>query len=382
MSMGRREAVGSRMTSRASTNGTTSSASGLGLPGGWADNGGMAIRRSTLILATLAIWSVAWAVWTADVLVEPVPFALERAARRLPLCLAGAGLCLALGTILARVPVRRRALLAATAVGGIAGCSLVFAVLNEIAFYAVVPRWGPAALVHIPDVAMMDGWVFLAWTLLFFALAADAARRGRELALVQSEAAALDAQHRLLVSQAQPHFLFNALNAIYALVLDEDTVSARTAVLTLSAYLRRSLDQPNRVALLAEELAFARDYLMIERLRFGDRFRMFEAVPDALFALEVPSLLLQPLVENSVRHGLDGNPDSVTITISGETQSGSVRLVVEDDGTGRGVPGGAAIGIASVERRLQARFGPDAQVIAGPKPAGGFRVELVLPQPA
>ena len=369
------------MTSGRSTNGTKSSASGLGLPPDWADKVRMAVRRTTLLLATLAIWSVAWAVWTADVLVEPVPFALERAARRMPLCLAGAGLCMALGAVLARVPVHRRGLLAATAASGIAACSLVFAVLNEIAFYAVLPRWGPPALIHIPDVAMMDGWVFLAWTLLFFALAADAARRGRELALVRSEAAALDAQHRLLVSQAQPHFLFNSLNAIYALVLDEDTAAARGAILTLSAYLRRSLDQPDRVATLAEELAFARDYLMIERLRFGDRLRVREAVPDALLALEMPSLLLQPLVENSVRHGLDGNPNPLTITVAGETRDGGVRLIVDDDGTGIGTPSGAAIGIASVERRLQASFGPGAQVIAGAKPGGGYRVELVLPAP-
>lgn len=339
----------------------------------------MAPRRTTLLLATLAIWSVAWAVWTADVLVEPVPFALERAARRLPLCLAGAGLCMALGALLARIPAGQRALLAMTAVAGVIGCSLAFAVLNEIAFYLIVPRWGPPTAVHIPDVAMMDGWVFLAWTLLFFALASDAVRRERELALVRTEAAAVDAQHRLLVSQAQPHFLFNALNAIYALVLDANTKAAQEAILTLSSYLRRSLDDPDRTVTLGEELAFARDYLAIERIRFGDRLRVWEDVPATLLDLVVPSLLLQPLVENSVRHGLDGAPGPMTIMLAAAAESGCVRLTVADDGAGRGVPGGAGIGLASVERRLAATFGPAASVSAGAGAAGGYRVDLHFP---
>lgn len=339
--------------------------------------GGVAPRRSTLLLATLAIWAVAWVVWTADVLVEPVPFAIERAARRLPLCLAGVGLCMALGTLLDRVSPRRPALLTGAAAGGIVACSLVFAMLNEAVFYLILPRWGPSSLVHIPDVAMMDGWVFLAWTLLFGALAADAARRGRELALARSEAAALDAQHRLLVSQAQPHFLFNALNAIYALVLDDEV--ARAAILTLSSYLRRSLDEPDRIVMLAEELALTRDYLAIERLRFGDRLQVREEVPGALLAIGVPGLTVQPLVENSVRHGLAGSSEPVTIMISAERRYGAVRIVVEDDGTGQGSPGGSALGLASIEQRLKAQFGSGARLLAAPRAGGGWRTEIVMP---
>lgn len=341
----------------------------------------MTPRRTTLLLATLAIWSVAWVVWTADVLVAPVPFALERAARRLPLCLAGGGLCMMLGAVLSRVRPARRGLLAAVAIAGVAGCSVAFAALNELVFYLILPRWGPAALVHIPDVAMMDVWVFLAWTLLFFALAADAGRRERDLALVQSEAAALDAQHRLLVSQAQPHFLFNALNSIYALVLEEDIASARSAILTLSAYLRRSLEDPDRLVTLADEVAFARDYLAVEQLRFGDRLRVQEQVLDALLPLGVPSLLLQPLVENSVRHGLGDRPEPVTITISGMMDGLVVRLTVEDDGCGTGAPGGSKIGLASVERRLAAAFGASARVTAAASDRG-HRVDLTFPVPA
>jgi hypothetical protein len=339
----------------------------------------VAPRRSTLLLATLAIWFVAWAVWTADVFVEPVPFAVDRALRRLPLCLAGAGLCMGLAAGLGRIPARRPGALIAAAGGGVVACSLVFAVLNEAIFYLVAPRWGPPALIHIPDVAMMDGWVFLAWTLLFFALAADAARRDRELALARSEAAARDAQHRLLESQAQPHFLFNALNAIYALVVDEDPVAARGAILMLSDYLRRSLAAPRRAVTLEEELAIARDYLAIERLRFPDRLQVVEDVPDALRSVELPSLVLQPLVENSVRHGLAAGEGLVTIRIRAAVEDGSVRITVEDDGPGGHAPGGPGIGLASVAQRLEASFGPAARLQAGARPQGGFRVAITLP---
>ena len=337
----------------------------------------MAPRRSILILATLAIWSVAWVVWTADVLVEPVPFALERAARRLPLCIAGAALCLALAAGLARIPSRRLALPAAGL--GIVACSFAFALLNEVIFYVAVPRWGPSAPIHILDVAMMDGWVFLAWTLLFFALASDAARRDRELALARSEAATRDAQHRLLASQAQPHFLFNALNSIYALLLDEDADRAGRALLTLSDYLRQSLEEPGRMVTLSEELRLVRDYLAIEQLRFGDRLQVRVAVPNELLSMKLPPLLLQPLVENSVRHGLPSSLESMTIGITAERDQTAIAIVVEDNGSSTGNLGGAAIGLASVRQRLQASFGVVARVTAGERPSGGWRVELRVP---
>ncbi|HEU4967558.1 sensor histidine kinase [Sphingomonas sp.] len=339
----------------------------------------MAPRRSTLLLATIAIWFAAWAVWTADALVEPVPFAIERAARRLPLCLTGAALCLALGAALSRVRERRPVLLLPVAAAGIAACSLAFALANELVFYVLLPRWGPARLIHIPDVAMMDLWVFLAWTLLFMALTADAERRDRALALARSQAAALDAQHRLLVQQAQPHFLFNALNTIYALVLEDDGARARRGLLALSDYLRRSIDAQDTVVTLAEELRAARDYLAIEQLRFGDRLIVHESVPEPLLESRIPSLILQPLVENCIKHGLAGSPDSVTIAISAYERDGSVVMQVEDDAApADAARPGAGIGLASVRRRLEASYGQAARLDAAAT-ARGFRATLWIP---
>ena len=339
----------------------------------------MPLRRSTLLLATLAIWLVAYAVWTADVLVEAVPFPLDRAARRLPLCLAGAGLCLGLAPLLARVRVQRPKLLLPVAAIAIVACSLLFSICNEVTFFLLAPRWGPPAPIHIPDVAMMDGWVFLAWTLLFLALSADAERRNQQLALAQSEAAALDAQHRLLLSQAQPHFLFNALNTIYALVLEEDGKGALKAVLALSDYLRRSLATTGRMSTLGEELSAAREYLAIEQLRFGERLRIAEHIPASVLAAPLPSFVLQPLVENSIKHGLGNSSESVTVTLRAEVHGDRCLISVEDDGCGEHSGGGSYVGLASIERRLRDAFGTAAELRPGPGSDGGFRTTISMP---
>lgn len=338
----------------------------------------MALRRSTLLSATLAIWLVAYAVWTADVLVEDVPFPIDRAFRRLPLCLGGAAICLCLAPLLARVRTNRPRYLLPVAAAGVVVCSLIFSMLNEFTFFIVAPRWGPPAPIHIPDVAMMDGWVFLAWTLLFLAISADADRRNRELALAHSEAAALDAQHRLLLSQAQPHFLFNALNTIYALVLEEDVKGAGRAVLALSDYLRRSLQCSGIMSTLGAELDATRDYLAIEQLRFGERLRVTERVEREALRFPLPSFALQPVVENSIRHGLGGSVDPVTITLRAELEGEGCRVVVEDDAQAASGTGGSGVGLASVERRLHEAFGTGATLSAGRRPEGGFRTTILV----
>lgn len=337
-------------------------------------------RPHTLLLATVALWAAAFVAWTADALVEPVPFALERALRRLPLCMIGALLCLALGWLLRRVHGR-----AAWRVGaiGVVTASVVYALANELVLYVIRPRWGAAAWIHIPDVAMLVLWVFTAWTLLYFALAADAARRDREVRLAQAHAAAVDAQHKLLLQQINPHFLFNALNTVYALVLDNDNARARSSLLALSAFLRSAIDDhaPTQVP-LSKELAAVRYYLDIELVRFGERLRLVDAIPPALLDRRVPSLILQPLVENCIKHGLARSRETLTITLSATSANGDLVLTVADDGHAtepmdHPTPG---IGLGNVAQRLQLLYGAAGRLSAQPLAGGGFSARIQLPE--
>jgi hypothetical protein len=341
-------------------------------------------RPRTLLLAAAALWAVAFVAWTADALVEPVPFAVERALRRLPLCVGGVLLCLALARLLQRVRGRGAWRVGAWTVAGVVVASVIYALANELVMYVIRPRWGPAGWIHIPDVAMLVLWVFVAWVALYFALDADAERRDRELRLAQATAAAVDAQHRLLLRQINPHFLFNALNTVYALVLDNDHARARRSLLALSAFLRSAIDGDPPVQVpLAKELESLRHYLDIELVRFGDRLGLDEAIPEALRESPVPHLILQPLVENCIKHGLAGSAETMTIRLSATTTHAGWMLVVEDDGRAAASASApsAGIGLANVARRLQLLYGDRAWLDAHARPEGGFVARIHLPDP-
>lgn len=334
------------------------------------------------MLATVILWTVAYAAWTAGWMLDPMSYALERALRRIPLCVLGVVLCFGIGRMLAGMrdaPIRRQVI---AAVSAVVTATIVYAFVNELVFYVIVPRWGGPAWMHIPSVMMSDFWVFAAWVLLYFALSADAVRRDREVRLVQTTATAIDAQHKLLLQQINPHFLFNALNTIYALVLEGDNAGARRSVLALSAFLRRAIggDRPTRVR-LADELESVRHYLDIELVRFGDRLRFQAAIPDALLAREVPYLILQPLVENCVKHGLAHSTEEMTIRLSATVDDKGWMLTVEDDGLG--VDGDDAlvhgVGLDNVVQRLRLLYGKDARLEAGARAGGGFIARLHLP---
>jgi hypothetical protein len=337
-------------------------------------------RPSILLLATVILWTVAYAAWTAGWMLDPMPFALERALRRIPLCVFGAALCLGIGRLLAGMHGDPSPRITTMSVLAVAGASVLHAFVNELVFYVIVPRWGGPAWVHIPDVIMSDFWVYAAWVLLYFALAADAARRDREVHLAQASAQAIDAQHKLLVQQINPHFLFNALNTVYALVLENDNARARRCLLALSAFLRRSLesDAPLLVS-LRNELQSVRDYLNIEMARFGERLRLVENVPGLLLHRGVPNLILQPLVENCVKHGLRGHGNPVTITLSATTVDDALILAVENDGPVVAAPSCHGLGLAHVAQRLRLLHGEAGGLDARPRKAGGFVARIRLP---
>ena len=211
---------------------------------------------------------------------------------------------------------------------------------------------------------------------------AEAERLLAERAVLEAQLA--EARLSALRMQLNPHFLFNTLNAVSALV-ERDPAGVRTMIARLSSLLRRVLhDGGAPEAPLRDELAFLRDYLAVQRVRFQGRLEVEEAVdPDVLDAL-VPPLLLQPLVENAVGHGvgrLEGGVGVVRLTAA--RRGGRLVLTVEDNGPGLSAPGDAGpvggVGLANTRARLDALYGADGALDLGEAVGGGVVARVTLP---
>lgn len=342
-------------------------------------------RFSTLVLATFILWALGCALWITNFFLEPPPFALDHALRAIPVYMFGALLCLASGRLLSRVHghIGPR-VLTAVAIVGVTLATTVLSLFSEVVFHVIVPRWGGPRWTNVLVRMPMMSWLFSAWVLLYFALVADAGRRDREVRLAQATAAANDARHRLLVQQINPHFLFNALNTVYALVVERDDARARRCLLALSAFMRASIDRdaPREVP-LSKELASIQHYLEIELTRFGERLHLDESVPSSLLDRSVPALILQPLVENCIKHGLTGHAGSMTIWLSASLEQNELVLSVENDGRSapeQDVPV-SGVGLNNVRERLHLLYGDAARLTAHARAGGGFVARVYLPSP-
>ena len=208
-----------------------------------------------------------------------------------------------------------------------------------------------------------------------------------ELKLEEQERLLLQARMAALQNQINPHFLFNTLNSISSLVrFDPDT--AREMILKLATILRRLLNSTDSFVSLQEEVAFIDNYLDIEVVRFGrDKLRVVKELDPASLEVMVPSMILQPLVENSIKHGLAPKVEGGSITLRSRLIKSRLVIEVEDDGVGMGAtqliaPGGipgAGIGMANVAERLQVLYGDAAKVIIEGREGGGTLVRLRLP---
>ena len=198
----------------------------------------------------------------------------------------------------------------------------------------------------------------------------------RLLRASQTEARLTEARLQLLRAQLQPHFLFNALNTVAEMV-HEDADRADRMIASLSDLLRVSLDEGDAVP-LAEEARIAGLYLDIQQARFGDRLRVAWDVPDACAATLVPRLLLQPLIENAIVHGLSPAGSGGTIDIRAHRSAGALVLTIADDGGGLAArPEG--IGLANTRARLAA-WSAHASLDLRPRPGGGTIAEIALPE--
>jgi len=206
--------------------------------------------------------------------------------------------------------------------------------------------------------------------------------RQREIQLAQARSAAQQAQLAALRFQLNPHFLFNTLNAISSLIVTNRNDEAERMTGKLSEFLRVSLEtDPETEVTLDGELATTQSYLDIELVRFGNRLRVDFACPTALLEAYVPSLLLQPLVENSIKYAVAPTRHPVTLSVRASSEAGQLCLVVEDDGRkafGGKPSGSTGLGLANVRQRLAAFYGEGAQVQAIATERG-FTVTLLLP---
>jgi two-component system sensor histidine kinase AlgZ len=190
---------------------------------------------------------------------------------------------------------------------------------------------------------------------------------------------ARDAELKALKAQVNPHFLFNSLNSISALT-SVDPAKAREMCILLAEFLRMTLGLGEKSSVpLSEELALLHRYLAIEKVRFGARLRMEEEVQEASKSIQLPPLLLQPLVENAITHGIANLPDGGHVRLSGQSQNGRVLLAIENTFDPESTPmrkGG--LGLKNVRNRLEARYGKEASLRVSSE-NGNFRVDLSFP---
>jgi signal transduction histidine kinase len=201
----------------------------------------------------------------------------------------------------------------------------------------------------------------------------------RERRHLRLEAQLAEARLLALKSQLQPHFLFNTLNSI-AVLIGDDPAAARHMLQLLCGLLRKVLDSDgNREVTLREELDFIACYLEIEQIRFADRLSyQVDAGPDVMQA-RVPSLVLQPLVENAIRHGVARRARPGRIVISARAEGGMLRLAVTDNGAGLGPHVKWGIGLSNTRARLEQMFGAGYAFDIGDNPGGGAAVSLEIP---
>ncbi|HUA88567.1 MAG TPA: histidine kinase [Steroidobacteraceae bacterium] len=247
----------------------------------------------------------------------------------------------------------------------------------------VEPDWQARTLFEFFGGALSTTYLLLCWSVLYFGIKFYESQRKQEEAMLKAVALAQEAQLKMLRYQLNPHFLFNTLNAISTLILDNQNRMANQAVARLSEFLRYTLDQdPMKKVTLRQELEALDLYLGTERLRFAERLRLEFAIEEPAMNALVPSLLLQPLIENALKYAVSSREQGGLVRIEGRTHEGWLELAVVDDGPGlrEGTPTSErrGVGLRNTSERLAVLYGENRRFsVCNANP--GLRVEMALP---
>lgn len=316
----------------------------------------------------------------------------------LPLLLSGILLSFSLGLLLERLrarPTYQRVIAMAFA-GLAAGLAQTIAddVWLRVVSLTLMPSWQEWAVPYQPQRLFMILVLYL-WTMyltvaLLWASSTSAQARIDQARAASFEAAALRAEAAALRLQLNPHFIFNTLNGITSLVVRHRQEEAEEMIDRLANFMRASFaSDPTGLVTLEQEFDTIAAYLDIEMARFGDRLRAEIVLPAALRGREVPNFLLQPLVENAIKHGAGPSDGTLAITVTAKAGAGETILSVVNRHEPRlnaptgedaivGVARSGGIGLANTRQRLAAHYGAAAWIECRPLP-GGYRAEIGVP---
>jgi two-component system, LytTR family, sensor kinase len=299
---------------------------------------------------------------------------------------------LRIGSGLSRGDTHRPRLLAAGLIGvALCGVHMLIAAQLTVWFRPFMPIPGPtfgqAFMGQLPSILLIDVLVFVLLLVAGNAVGAHHRARHHERREARLEVELARAQLDALRLEIHPHFLFNTLNSIAALIRVKDNGRALEMLLGLSELMRATIDGPrDHLVPLSTEIDFARRYVDLQRARFADRLEISWDVDSRSLAVPVPTLVLQPLVENAIRHGAAPQPARCRVTITARIEGAHLRLRVSDDGVG--LPADfelirdAGTGLRNTTSRLKQLYGTEASVTVAPGVDRGTVAEVIVPSVA
>ncbi len=362
------------------------------------------VGHQVAILSILGFWLFFVIIITLRAAVGDWPAQGEMALRRVVVTIFGIGLTYILYLMIRQFEDKPLSVRILTAFTGAIPCALAIAAFN----YYIFNIYSPESLMDEKNLAAMREYMamenyalkaivedsisrfffIISWASLYLALSYAGKVRSVERKAARFAQAAQDAELRSLRYQVNPHFLFNTLNSLSTLVMRSQPGEAERMILNLSKFYRTSLSaDPLEDVALSEEVHLQNLYLDIEAVRFPERLKVEIDIPDELMSVLVPGLILQPLVENAIKHGVAHSKRPVTVRISAEAQGDFLRLTVADDGEPPqrktsccpNSDNNNGIGLANVRDRLEIRFGKQAGLKTYRPKAGGFVAELTIP---
>ena len=277
--------------------------------------------------------------------------------------------------------------------GGLLSCwlfALVWRVIINSAYLQYTSdsmEWVMKSPLEFFSGALQSTYLLLCWTGIYFGIRYYESLQDQREATLRAVTLAQEAQLKMLRYQLNPHFLFNTLNAISTLILDSENRTANQAVMRLSEFLRYTLDQdPMKKVTLRQEIEAMNLYLTTEKLRFGERLRLEFAVEERALEALVPSLLLQPLIENAVKYAVSPSEQGGTVRVEGRARGAMLELAVADDGPGLAAnanagttaAAGRGVGLRNTRERLAVLY-EDRHRFATLDNKPGLRIELGLP---